>query len=78
MQPKQSPAGPLQLRDRTPKPLACIVGGCPAVFETQRGTFVLIGRCLSEEERAGIQGRIGEGEMAIEVPRELLLDLNEE
>ena len=51
---------------------ACDGGGCPAVYETSRGTYVIIGRRLCAEEKAGLP--MSEIEDALEVPRELLVE----
>jgi hypothetical protein len=67
---------PMKYKDITPKSLACMEIGCPAIFETNAGTFVLIGRKLRKSSVPGkLSQRIGAGEQAIEVPRELLQQL---
>ncbi len=69
----------MQLRERTPKQLQCAAVMCPAVFESDRATFVLIGRKLKAEELNGdLVGRIGADEIAIEVPRELLASIGDQ
>ena len=50
--------------------LACNGGSCPAVYETSRGTYVIIGRRMSAEEKAELPMDCIED--ALEVPRELL------
>ena len=63
----------MKLRDITPKSLQCIISSCPAIYETDRGTIVLIGRRLDSVRDSGLlPGKVGEGEVAIEIPRELL------
>lgn len=49
---------------------ACNGGSCPSVYETTDGTYVIIGRRMSAEEKAGLP--MAGGEDALEVPRELL------
>lgn len=56
-----APYGPGQL---------CDGGGCPAVYETSRGTYVIIGRRMSVGEKEGLP--MDGIEDALEVPRELL------
>lgn len=60
------------VRDLTPDTHRCGIGACPAVFETDRGTIVLVGKVLSDTDRAQLAERIGEGEVAIEIPRDLI------
>jgi chloramphenicol 3-O-phosphotransferase len=52
--------------------VACAGGGCPAIYATPQGSYVIIGRRLSTEEKAGLPMDIIED--ALEVPRELLVD----
>ena len=66
----------MKLIEKTPKFMMCILGGCPAVFETDRDTYVVIGKKLSQEEITEFfKGRIGTGEMVIEFPKVLLEDI---
>jgi hypothetical protein len=44
---------------------------CPAVHQTDRGTFMIVGRRVSDAE-ALLQMAIGADEIAIEVPMDLL------
>ena len=50
--------------------LTCDGGSCPAVYETNRGTYVIIGRRMTASEKDGLP--IAGIEDALEVPRELL------
>lgn len=50
--------------------MRCGGGSCPAVFETDKGTFFVVGRRLSADERAQLP--IDPIEDALEVPAELL------
>lgn len=51
----------------------CVGGGCPAVFTTDQNTFFVVGRRLTAAEKAGLP--MDGIEDALEVPRELLLEL---
>ena len=51
----------------------CVGGGCPAVYETDQGTYLVVGRRLSAEEKAKVS--IDAIEDALEVPAELLASL---
>ena len=67
---------PVDLRDVTPGPFLCVVGTCPAVFETERGTHVIIGKKLASDLTDQLlPGRVGPNETAIEVPSGLLSQL---
>ena len=57
----------MKVKEVTPKGLACIAGGCPAAFETDRGTYLIIGIKVDSSEDL-LQGKIGAGEAVIEVP----------
>ena len=51
----------------------CGGGGCPAVYETDQGTYLIVGRRLSAEEKATLS--MDAIEDALEVPGELLASL---
>lgn len=63
----------LKVKEITPVSMQCSIGPCPGIFETNKETFIIIGRVLTEQNtRQILQGKVGPGEMAIEVPKELL------
>lgn len=45
---------------------------CPAVFETERNTYVIIGKKLTAEESEKLVGRIAEDEFVVEVPKGMI------
>jgi hypothetical protein len=47
--------------------------GCPTVYETDRGTFVVQGQQLVDSEALASLKDVVKGEVAVEVPRQLLL-----
>jgi len=60
----------------TPTSLRCIAAACPAIFKTNKGTYVVIGKKLTKEELTEeIKNKVGKGEMVIEVPKELFSEL---
>ena len=62
--------------EKTPAKLFCAVGACPSIFETDSGTYIIVGKELMLEEiTQKIKDKIGEGEMCIEVPKELITKL---
>jgi len=65
----------MKLTDITPKSFDCGIGGCPALFETGHGTYVLIGKRLSGGDAQQLAARTGSDEIAIEIPGELLSNL---
>jgi hypothetical protein len=44
---------------------------CPALAATDRGSYVVVGKVVTDPEALGALG-IGDGEMAVEVPASLL------
>lgn len=60
----------MKLKKVAQKKSACIAGGCPAVFETDIGTCLIIGSRVDSPDRL-LSGRIGPGEVVIEVSVEL-------
>lgn len=66
----------MKLRNITPKALQCIIGSCPAIHETDRGTIIVIGTRLDAAYVAELlPGKVDAHEEAIEVPCELLNDI---
>ncbi len=62
--------------EKTPAKLFCAVYACPSVFETNRGTYIIVGKNLNRSEiTQEIKNKIGEGEIAVEVPKGLLDEL---
>ncbi len=63
----------MKLEDITPNALRCGIGVCPALFKTDRGSVLVVGRRLSEEEvQQDLAGRVGVDEWVVEVPQSLL------
>ena len=63
----------MKLTEKTPKKYNCIIGACPAVFETDQKSYVVIGKVLSKSQvNKLLKGRVGKDEMAVEFPKGLL------
>lgn len=60
------------LREITPESLKCGIGACPAIFATDRGTFVLIGKVMPSALPPTLVGRVGADETVVEIPAQLL------
>lgn len=62
------------VRELTPSGAACVIGACPAIFETDQNSVLVVGKALSIEdaERVGIALRVAEGESVVEIPKNLL------
>lgn len=50
-------------------------GACPSLYETDRGTIVVQGTLLRDPEALAGLRDVLDGEAAVEVPRELLVDI---
>ena len=62
--------------EKTPAELFCLVGACPSLFETDRGTYIIVGKELNLKEiTQEIKKKIGAGEIGIEVPKALIIDI---
>ena len=61
----------MKLEDITPQKMSCGLGACPAIFESEQGSFFLIGRKVDKAEVSqDILSRIGIGEVLIEIPED--------
>ena len=60
----------------TPANLACAAAACPSIFETKRGTYILVGKKLGIKDVPGeVKSKMGAGETAMEIPKELITKL---
>lgn len=63
------------VKEITPKSMICALGVCPAIFETNNDTFILVGRKIDSGEGIDpVNKKVGEGEIAIEIPKKLLTE----
>jgi hypothetical protein len=63
----------IKLKDITPDQFLCSLSmACPAIFESNEGSFVIIGK-ICDQETPQLKERIGKNEIAVEIPQELLL-----
>ena len=63
----------MKLFDITPAEFACHTGQCcPAVLESDAGSYVIIGKKLSAAAEALVKGRVGSDEYVIEVPKGMI------
>lgn len=63
----------MTLNDITPAAFACHTDKCcPAVLETNAGTYVIIGKKLGAEAAGLVSARIGADEYAIEVQKGMI------
>jgi hypothetical protein len=66
----------MKLKEVTPAEFSvCHSGcasGCPAVFETENNSYVIIGKKLPASVVAQLDGRVAEDEFVIEVPKGMI------
>jgi len=60
------------IKDLTPNSM-CMVGACPAIFETDEQSYLLIGKLT--DSSIVPEGRVGQDEVVIEVSKALLANL---
>ena len=63
---------PLKItKELTPKIEMCGIGSCPAVFETNKGSYAIIGKRL-DAKNLKVDKRVGRDEVLIEVPKGII------
>lgn len=64
----------MELTDITPAQYKCQPGSsmCPAVLQTDAGTYIIIGTRLDMSTEISLSDRIGLDEAAVEIPAEIL------
>lgn len=51
---------------------SCVLGSCPSIFESD-GTYIIVGKVIPKTNLAdNVVSKIGEDEIAVEIPRNLL------
>ena len=58
-------------RELTAKKDRCGIGACPAIFETNNGSYAIIGRKLNAK-KLGIDSRLSKDEILIEIPKKIV------
>lgn len=58
-------------KELTPAEMSCLLGSCPAIFETNNESYALIGKKL-DSKKLGISKRVGKDEVLVEVPKKLI------
>ena len=63
----------MKLKEITPTEYVCATcSACPAVFETENDSYVIIGKKLSGAALESVKNRIADDEFVIEVPRGMI------
>lgn len=63
----------MKLLDITPLEFICqSCSACPAVFETDNDSYVIIGKKLPPNLQSQLKNRVGEDEFVIEVPKGMI------
>ncbi len=66
----------MKLNDITPEAYVCSnCANCPAVFETENDSYVIIGKKLSSAVVEQLKGRMADDEFVIEVPKGMIAGL---
>lgn len=66
----------MKLNEVTPAEFVCHTQTCcPAIFETESGSYVIIGKKLSASAASLVEGRVGADEYVIEVPKGMIAGL---
>ena len=63
----------MKLKDITPAEFVCSTcAACPAVFETENNSYVIIGKKLSAAAQESLKTRVAADEFVIEVPKGMI------
>lgn len=62
-----------KLIEITPAKYRCeFEGSCPALFKSNHGTYVIIGKKVDLQSHSSLHGRVGDDETAIEISFEIV------
>lgn len=56
--------------ESTPEDMRCAVGACNGIY-TKEGKYLIIGKQI-DPKKVGLEKKVGEGEVLIEVPKKLI------
>lgn len=61
------------LKNVTPEEMNCMLGACPGIYR-EGDNYLIIGVRVSEEglQKLGVEEKVGDGEVAILVPKKLI------
>ena len=63
----------MKFKDVTPENFMCHTSNCcPAVLESDKDSYVIIGKKLSAEDEKQLEGRIANDEWVVEVPKGMI------
>ncbi len=63
----------MKLKEVTPSAFICSsCSSCPAVFETENNSYVIVGKVLSAAALEQLKGRVADDEFVIEVPKGMI------
>ena len=64
----------VKLTEITPSELKCgsCGWGCPVVFKSDNGSYVIIGKKLDAKKQEQLKGRVADDEFVIEITQEML------
>lgn len=58
----------------TPEENQCLITACPSVFGDEKDNYYIVGKVV-DAKSLGLEKRVGEGEVLIKVPKELIDNL---
>jgi hypothetical protein len=61
-----------RIRDITPSHLRCSLGACPAIYASEDGNLVIVGKKPSKEVLQQLEGKVGEDEFVVTISPELI------
>lgn len=61
---------------KCPKSAQCIAAACPSLFDANKENYIIIGKRLVKKNlTSNVKNKIGPGEIAIQVPKNLFNEL---
>jgi len=60
------------IKNKTPTENACAVAACAAIYEDKSGKYLIVGKIEDAKNYSKLEGKVGEGEILISVPKEII------
>ena len=57
--------------EKTPQENSCALTYCPGIHKTEGETYLIIGKVVNPKD-LGLEGKVGDDEMLIEIPKNII------
>jgi hypothetical protein len=67
----------MRIRDITPSHLRCSIGACPAIYASEDGNLIVVGKKPTKDVLRQLEGKVGEDEFVVIISPKLISGLRQ-